>query len=62
MIEQFWDIVNCLESYSVVGWNSNGFDLPFMIRKSWKYDIRIPDGIFTPYGKFSNRYIDLMLN
>lgn len=62
MIEQFWNVVNRLETYSVVGWNSNGFDLPFMIRKSWKYGIRIPDDMFTPYGKFSNRYIDLMLN
>ena len=62
MIKHFWNIVNELEAYSVVGWNSNGFDLPFMIRKSWKYGIRIPDDMFTPYGKFSSRYIDLMLN
>jgi hypothetical protein len=31
----------------VAGWNIKGFDLPFLIQRSWIHGIRVPDGVFN---------------
>lgn len=42
-----------------VGFNIFGFDLPFMIRRSWKLGIEVPEGVRT--GRyFSQSFVDLM--
>lgn len=55
ILKQFWSLV---KTGTVVGWNSNGFDLPFLVRRSWKHKLMVPkiiDGRF-----FDKRFIDLM--
>lgn len=44
----------------VAGWNIKGFDLPFLIQRSWIQGIRVPDGVF--HGRyFSSEFCtDLM--
>lgn len=62
LISQFWNIISSQPTdTNIIGWNSNGFDFPFMIRKSWKYGIELPQNILTAYNKLSSRCIDLML-
>jgi predicted PolB exonuclease-like 3'-5' exonuclease len=56
-IREFW--VNYGHG-SLIGWNIKGFDLPFLIQRSWILGLRVPSGIFN--GRyFSQEFcIDLM--
>ena len=58
IINEFWLTVARL-SKSLVGWNSESFDLPFIIRRSWKHGIQIPTWATTMPGRKS-MCIDLM--
>jgi predicted PolB exonuclease-like 3'-5' exonuclease len=42
-----------------VGFNIFGFDLPFLIRRSWKLNVPIPEGLRIR-GWWSDRWLDLM--
>lgn len=56
-----WDVIELSLSNSipVVGFNSNGFDLPVMIRRSWKLGVKVPSII--RHGRYWNEsLIDLM--
>jgi hypothetical protein len=60
-IHCFWAYVAyCLrENIPMIGWNSNGFDLPFLVRRSWILGIPIPFGVRQ--GRYwSPLFIDLM--
>lgn len=35
----------------LVGWNSNDFDLPYLIRRSWKYKINVPELLFESWER-----------
>lgn len=58
MLTNFWDLtVNPMKT--LVGFNSNGFDLPYLMRRSWALGVRIP-GHYRNRGKFwSELSIDL---
>ena len=59
MIEAFWQTYKDIDSgareiCSMVGWNIFGFDLPFLIKRSWILGISIPRGVTN------GRYYDKM--
>jgi len=60
MLREFWDSVNSHihHKYPVCGWNIIGFDLSFLIRRSWKYKLRIPDLFRGRY--YDSNIVDLM--
>lgn len=43
----------------IIGWNSNGFDIPYLIKRSWIVGVPVPPSVFR--GKWiSDTFIDLM--
>ena len=59
VIADFWHLVRKNPSARLVGFNSNGFDLPFLIRRSMLQGIPFPGDIRE--GRYwSRRCIDLM--
>lgn len=62
MLDAFWDhYVYCRrKKTSLMGFNSNHFDLPFLIRRSWKHRIAVPPSVLV--GRyFDKTFVDLML-
>jgi hypothetical protein len=47
----------------MVGWNVFGFDLPFLIRRSWLHGVAVPSSVMDPNWKWfdQNVFADLML-
>ena len=47
MLREFWEITRgeMGRINQMVGFNSNSFDLPFLIRRSWKHRVPVPFGI-----------------
>ena len=47
MLREFWRLVRGDESRlnTLIGFNSNQFDLPFLFRRSWKHGVKIPFGL-----------------
>lgn len=61
LIKEFWNMINNSGPDSkIIGWNSNGFDMPFMIRKSWKYGLDNTPQFLSDWNRPLPRYIDLM--
>jgi predicted PolB exonuclease-like 3'-5' exonuclease len=62
VIERFWAMscpAKIVERGRMVGFNSNRFDLPFLVRRSWLLGVPVPDGLRS--GRyFDPRFIDLM--
>ena len=45
----------------LIGWNSNGFDVPFLVRRSWANFISVPESVFESHGRYlSKTFLDLM--
>lgn len=47
----------------MIGFNSNGWDLPFCIRRSWAHSIKVPDWIYEQKGRWTNlapMFVDLL--
>lgn len=66
IIQKFWNKLYELgidnnTSHKFIGWNSNGFDIPFLLRKSWKYDLQNVPTYLSDYKWPQSRFIDLML-
>lgn len=62
LIEGFWKLFKMVAADpdgKLIGFNSQGFDLPFIIRRSWILDIPVPDSVF-PDRYWSRAFIDLM--
>lgn len=56
-IEHTWGI--WLRGDHFVGWNLKGFDLPFLVRRSWALGVKVPPDLME--GRWwSQRVIDLM--
>ncbi len=56
-LKEFWEFVGT-HTENFVGWNTNGFDIPFLVRRSWKLGVIVPN-IFN--GRYiDKRFIDLM--
>lgn len=47
LLKSFWDVTRgeMGRIHQMVGFNSNSFDLPFLIRRSWKHGVPVPFGI-----------------
>lgn len=59
MIEDFWGTVEENAGESFVGHNILGFDLPFLIRRSWILGVDVPSGVRN--GRYlSSQFVDLM--
>ena len=44
ILEEFWLLVSNTHNLrsELVGWNSNSFDIPFLIKRSWKHSVSVP--------------------
>lgn len=62
ILQSFWDGFICgddTEPYA--GWNIFGFDLPFLVKRSWKLGVVIPPAIREANDRYwSTRLVDLM--
>jgi hypothetical protein len=61
MLAEFWAYVapDGKIRAPLVGFNSNRFDIPFLVRRSWRNRVQVPAGIVN--GRYlSNAFIDLM--
>jgi len=61
ILSEFWNtVVECLKfNIPMVGFNTKGFDLPFLVRRSWILGVPIPAGIRS--GRYwSDSFVDLM--
>lgn len=60
LIREFWSIAAPKGKWRhLVGFNSNRFDIPFLVRRSMKLGVRVPWGVMN--GRFMNsKFIDLM--
>ena len=57
ILRGFWEIF-MMTPCAFVGWNINGFDVPFMVRRSWANGVIVPN-IYN--GRYlDKRFIDLM--
>ena len=59
ILRRFWEFFGTNPA-PLVGWNSNGFDVPFLVRRSWKRGIVVPNVYQGRY--LDKRFIDLMEN
>lgn len=57
ILREFWNLYGTTSAL-FVGWNSNCFDVPFLVRRSWKNGILVPDIYQGRY--LDKRFIDLM--
>lgn len=61
MLEQFWSIAEAAsEEHKLVGHNITGFDLPFLIRRSWLLDVKIPSGLLQGGRFWASHIVDTM--
>jgi hypothetical protein len=64
MLENFWNL--WYESAKrngseMIGYNTNGFDLPFLVRRSWLLKVEVPGDVLVDGRYWSRLFIDLML-
>lgn len=62
MLARFWaKFETCrTQGRSLVGFNSNRFDVPFIARRSWACGVSVPDALLTPTGWLNPSFVDLM--
>lgn len=63
LVYHFWQIFIECPSDTFVGHNISGFDLPFLVRRSWILGVDVPEAIWAPgqFGRYFNpRFIDTM--
>ncbi|MFO0940107.1 MAG: ribonuclease H-like domain-containing protein [Pirellulales bacterium] len=62
ILTRFWSqFLTCRNSgRSLVGWNIESFDLPFICQRSALLGVTVPDKVFTETGYVSFQFIDLM--
>jgi hypothetical protein len=57
VLQAFWGVVE--QGHAFVGHNIHGFDIPFLIKRSWYWDIQVPAEMLGRY--IPDRFIDTML-
>lgn len=61
VIEAFWSHWTANPSATFVGFNIFGFDLPFLIRRSWILGVAVPADVRQPSGRYySPQFVDLL--
>lgn len=59
LIERWWRVLDENRTHNFIGFNINGFDLPFLVRRSWILGIEMPSWIMN--GRYwSTRFVDLL--
>ncbi len=63
MLRQFWDVFKTQQSagLKLIGFNSAGFDLPFIVKRSWHHGLVIPKNITGYGGRWCETFVDLMV-
>ena len=54
ILTAFWNAVTYRGAFlqKLVGFNSNSFDIPFLVRRSWKLGVSVPQSLFkVSYGR-----------
>lgn len=56
LLTAFWEVFRmCLvREVSMIGFNTTGFDVPFIIRRSWAHGVTVPKGLFQN-GRYLHR-------
>lgn len=65
LLQEAWGAITEHSAYTntILGWNILGFDLPFMLKRSWKLGVEVPKTTISySFGraKFNRRFIDMM--
>jgi len=62
ILEEFWTLVRMNNNYEFVGFNVYGFDLPFLVKRSWANGITPPMALLrTNKGYWVHQFIDLRM-
>lgn len=64
MLRQFWAAFCSLQANGarLLGFNSQGFDLPFLIRRSWHHGVPVPRTLMSSGGRYwCETIVDLMI-
>jgi len=43
LLKQFWRLIPFKEPFRLIGFNNSGFDIPYLLVRSFKYGLKIPD-------------------
>lgn len=51
ILTSFWNAITYHGAFlqKLVGFNSNEFDIPFLVRRSWKLGVKVPETLFRLY-------------
>ncbi len=62
MLRQFWQVFLSLHAAGVkfIGFNVHGFDLPFLIRRSWHHGVAVPRVLLSGGKYWCDTILDLM--
>lgn len=63
MLRQFWECFTVASNgqTKLIGFNTHGFDLPFMVRRSWGCGVKVPKNILGYGGRYWHEtFVDLM--
>jgi len=62
ILDRFWEaFTKTAEAQSrLIGFNIFGFDLPFLIRRSWHHELPVPAGVLSHARHWSPVFVDLM--
>ena len=64
ILDAWWCVYanNTKQNRRFVGFNCSGFDIPFLIRRSWFHGISVPQSVFETNGRYlSKNFLDLMV-
>lgn len=56
LIERFFSLA--MSKQTMIGFNSHSFDIPFIVRRAWRYGLRVPRQLLQRY--LPDEFIDLM--
>lgn len=62
LLEKFWGLAeqHTMNYGHMYGWNTEAFDLPFLLQRSWCLGVPVPHGTIERYRFYSPVYVDLM--
>lgn len=62
ILKQTWTQIKAavLGKTPLVSFNGHGFDLPFLMRRSWLHDVAIPEGLLAKGKWWNDNFIDLL--
>lgn len=61
LLKSFWaSVESCGADMSIVGHNLHGFDLPFLIRRSFILRVPVPAGVIDNGRFFASKFVDTM--